>query len=103
MTLPLRVKSSAVLSGSCTLSPITTSAPIFRATSTGKLLLIPPSTNTISPFRIGVKAPGIAILARIASISEPLWYTYSASPIISVETQAKGIGNLLKSIESRYR
>ena len=60
------VISSADFALPLSVTPITISAPISRATSTGKLFFNPPSTSTISPILTGENAAGIAIEARIA-------------------------------------
>ena len=63
---------------------------------------MPPSIRIILSFRTGVNTPGIAILARIAVASIPLWNTICSPFTIFCETQAKGMGSLLKSTESWY-
>ncbi|CAJ5848818.1 Uncharacterised protein [Burkholderia pseudomallei] len=50
---------------------ITTSAPIARAASTGRLPTSPPSTSARPSISAGENRPGSAMLARIASGSEP--------------------------------
>ena len=48
------------------LTAITTSAPIARTTSTGRLLTSPPSPSTRPPASTGANIPGTDMLARIA-------------------------------------
>ena len=94
--------SSAGLYLLLTVTPITMSAPISLHTSTGKLSCIPPSISTLSPILTGAKTPGMAIDARMHCGSTP-WRKLTCSPVtISVATQAKGMGNLSKSISSLY-
>jgi len=68
------------LSGVPMSTAITMSAPRSRATSTGRLSVRPPSTS-VRPFTsIGEKRPGAAMLARIATGSEP-WSNTTRSPV----------------------
>ena len=50
--------------------------------------------------RTGVNTPGIAILARMAVESIPSWNTICSPLTTLAATQAKGMGSLLKSMES---
>ncbi len=71
---------------------ITTFAPICRAVSTGRLLTSPPSTSARPLISAGANRPGMAMLARIASGSEP-WSSTTIWPVCrSVATARYGIG-----------
>ena len=83
-----------------TSTPMMMSAPISFSTSAGKLFTKPPSTNNLSPIATGENRPGMDMLARIAVGTLPLRSTTSSPVIISVATQAKGMGRSLKSISS---
>ena len=61
---------------------------------------MPPSTNTILSSLTGVNTPGMAMLARIAVESTPSWNTILLPFTMFSDTQAKGMGSLLKLIES---
>ena len=96
----MEFNSSLLLGPVCTSTPITISAPIFITSSTGKLLIIPPSASNLPSISIGVKTVGIAILALKASEIFPLSST-TASPVSrSVAIHTNGIGNFLKSVLS---
>ena len=82
--------------------PMTTSAPICRARSTGKLLRMPPSTRTMPFVRTGAKRPGMDIVERIAVPMLPLCHTFALPETTSVATQANGIGRRRKSVESAW-
>ena len=88
------------IKSACTSTPMTISAPIALATSTGKLFSTPPSTSTMLSTRTGVNAPGMAMLARMARTRLPCVITTSFRLTMSAATQAKGIGNSVKSSES---
>ena len=93
VTPRMEVRSSAFSSGVPRLTAITTSAPIARTTSTGRLLVRPPSTSMRSPMRAGSMAAGTDMLARIAPASSP-WSSTTALPLTrSVATARKGIGS----------
>ena len=83
-----------------TSTPMMMSAPISLSTSAGKLFTKPPSTSTLSPMVTGENTPGMAILARMAVGMLPLRSTTSWPEIMSVATQAKGMGKSLKSMSS---
>ena len=72
---------------------MTISAPICRTTSVGRLFSSPPSTKTAFPSRTGEKAPGMDIVARNATASEPSLKTYDFPLTRSVATQRKGTGS----------
>ena len=74
-----------------------TSAPISRITSTGRLLATPPSTRVRPLHSTGEKMAGTAMLARIASASEPLSRTTAAPVLASVAIARNGIDNASKS------
>ena len=75
-----------------TLIPMTTSAPIDRATSAGTLFMAPPSTSTIPSFSTGGKMSGNDMVARIAAASDPLDSTTCSAVIISTDTARNGVG-----------
>ena len=101
LTIPTRLSNPSMSFNPVLKStPMVISAPIFFATSTGKLLDIPPSTNNMLSNVTGAKAPGIAMLARIAKGNTPLSITTSAPSTMFAATQAKGIGKSLKEMES---
>ncbi|MNU62679.1 hypothetical protein D3C71_519130 [compost metagenome] len=77
---------------------MTISAPMLRTTSTGRLLVKPPSTSKWLPCCTAANAPGTAILARIAVARSPLAITTSLPLPISVAIALNGIGNLSKSV-----
>ncbi len=90
--------SSRPARGLPTSTPTTTSAPIRATSWTGKLRPSIPSTSRRSPISTGVKAEGMAMLARSASERSP-WSSTTVSPVtMSVATQTKGIGNEEKSL-----
>ena len=86
-------------SGSVGLTAIamTTSAQASRATSTGRLRVMPPSTSSQSPTSTGAKAPGTDMLARSAVGRSPERNTTIWPDLRSVATARKGIGNRSKS------
>jgi hypothetical protein len=77
---------SRVASGVPTLTAMTMSAPIARATSTGRLLTSMPSTSSRPPISAGAIAPGTDMLARIADASSPSLKTTAVPVTRSVAT-----------------
>jgi hypothetical protein len=73
-------------SGVPRLTAITTSAPIARATSTGRLSVRPPSTSTSWPISAGAMAPGTDMLARMTDGSSPSVKTTALPVTRSVAT-----------------
>ena len=65
---------------------MTMSAPIARATSTGRLSVSPPSTSSWPSISAGAIAPGTDMLARIADASSPSLKTTALPVIRSVAT-----------------
>ncbi|OPY92337.1 MAG: hypothetical protein A4E73_01232 [Syntrophaceae bacterium PtaU1.Bin231] len=82
---------------------MTTSAPIWRATFTGRLLATPPSTRKRPSLSTGAKTPGMERLARIASARSPDPRTTSSPVTMSDATARKGMLNRSKSRISRTR
>ena len=70
---------------------MTTSAPIARATSIGKLLVSPPSTSILPSNSAGAIAPGTDMLARITFASSPSANTTTLPVTRSVATARKGM------------
>ena len=68
-----------------------------RATSTGMLSTMPPSTSSLPSISTGANTAGIDMLARIAWGRWPLRNTTFSPVAISVETARKGIASLSKS------
>ena len=62
---------SGGVSGSTRFTTITTSAQVCRATSTGIFRTCPPSVRMYLSQTTGAKAPGMAMLARIAVARSP--------------------------------
>ncbi len=89
--------SSRRASGVPRLTAMTMSAPISRATSTGRLFTRPPSTSIMPSNSAGAMIPGTDMLARIASARSPLSNTFGLPVTRSVATARKGIGSVLKS------
>ena len=89
----------ADLSASFSLHPVLkstqmiTSAPISFTTSTGRLFSAPPSTSNIPFHSTGAKAPGMDMLARMASGSEPESSTTSFPSTTSTVTHLNGMGS----------
>ena len=81
---------------------ITMSAPISRASLSGRLFLSPPSIE-YKPFSTwaGVKTAGMEMLALTAFTSEPLLNISSLPEIASVPIALNGIGSLSKSVIAR--
>ena len=65
---------------------MTMSAQVLRATSTGMLRTMPPSERMYPSPTTGEKAPGIAMLARIAFARSPWSRTTMSPEIMSVAT-----------------
>ena len=75
---------------------ITTSAPISRVTSVGRLLTSPPSMSRRPFHSTGVKIAGSAMVARIALAREPSRNTNASADTRSVATHRNGIGRSSK-------
>ena len=71
---------------------MTTSGPISRARSVGKLSTSSPSTYKLSPSRTGAKIPGSDMVDLIARPIGPVENTCAFPETKSVATQRKGIG-----------
>jgi hypothetical protein len=96
VTFSTEVISSGFISGVPRFTAMTMSAPIARATSTGRLRTRPPSTSSRLPTRTGAMPPGTDIDARIAVIRLPS-FSSTISPVPrSVAIARKGIGNSSK-------
>ena len=76
---------------------MTRSAPSALQTLTGTGFTSPPSTRRSSPLRAGVKIPGTAMLALIASTRPPSSMTTSSPVIRLVATARKGRGRSANS------
>ncbi|MCY1438814.1 hypothetical protein D9M71_550270 [compost metagenome] len=76
---------------------ITRSTPISRATSTGMLSTMPPSTSRRPLTSTGANTAGIDMLARIAWGRWPFWNTTFSPVAMSVATARKGMASLSKS------
>ncbi|MNQ92149.1 hypothetical protein D3C85_1075650 [compost metagenome] len=76
---------------------ITRSTPISRATSTGMLSTMPPSTSSRPFTSTGANTAGIDMLARIAWGRWPRRNTTFSPVAISVATARKGMANWSKS------
>ena len=72
------------------------SAPIARATSTGRLSVRPPSTSSMSPICAGAITPGTDMLARITRGRSPSSNTTARPVTRSVATARYGIGSWSK-------
>jgi hypothetical protein len=70
-TPPMPFSSSRFSSGVPTFTAMTTSAPMARAASTGRLLVSMPSTSIMPSNSAGATAPGTAMLARMTLASSP--------------------------------
>jgi hypothetical protein len=79
-------------SGVPTFTAMITSAPISRATSTGRFRNNPPSPRSRPPTCAGAKAPGIDIEARMATVSGTSSSTTCLPVSRSVATARKRIG-----------
>ena len=77
-----------------------TSAPFFRAVTTGKFSATPPSTRRRPSSSTGAKSPGKAMLARIASATFPFERTIPSPLATSVAVARKGMESLSKSSTS---
>ncbi len=84
-------------SGVPMLTAMTTSAPIWRTTSIGRLSTRPPSPRIRPRTSTGEKMPGTDMLARIASYNGPSVKTYGTPATMSVATARNGIGSLSRS------
>ena len=84
---------SRLSSGVPRFTAITMSAPIARATSTGRLSVSPPSTSSMPPTCAGAIAAGTDMLARIACASSPSSITTAFPVTRSVATARNGIGS----------
>ncbi len=73
------------------------STPISRATSTGMLSTMPPSTNSRPSSSTGANTAGIDMLARITWGRWPRRNTTFSPLAMSVATARNGIGSLSKS------
>ena len=82
--------------GSTRLTTMTTSAHRLRATSTGMFRTMPPSARMYWSVITGAKAPGMAMLARIAVARSPLSSTTISPVTMSVATARNGIGRWSK-------
>ena len=79
-------------SGVPMLTAITTSAPMRRATSTGRLFTSPPSPSTRPSTSSGENTAGTDMLARSAAARSP-WSSTTAWPVsMSVATARNGVG-----------
>ncbi len=76
---------------------ITTSAPIARTTSTGTLLVTPPSTSRRPSISTAENRLGIAMLARSARARSPPSRTTISPVEMSVATARNGTGSSSKS------
>ena len=72
---------------------MTTSAPISRATSTGRFIAMPPSTSNRPSISIGDSAAGIDMLARIARARLPEPSTTASPVTMSPATARNGIAS----------
>ena len=97
-TLEGRVIWSRGSSGVPRFTAMTTSAPMARATSTGRLRVSPPSTSILPSICTGATAPGTDMLARIAVARSPGLKTTIWPVTTSVAMARKGIGSLSKSL-----
>ncbi len=87
---PIKVPSlSRATRGLATGTAITTSAQVWRATSTGTLRTSMPSTSSRPSCSTGANAPGTAMLARIATARSPLSNT-TISPFSRGSTSSGG-------------
>jgi hypothetical protein len=75
---------------------ITTSAPMSRATSTGRFIAMPPSTSSRPSISIGDRAAGIDMLARIARARLPEPSTTASPVTMSPATARNGIASWSK-------
>ena len=83
-------------SGVPMLTAMITSAPMLRATSTGRLSTSPPSPR-ICPFTSsGEKTPGTDMLARKAAARSPRSITTALPVSMSVATARNGVGSWSK-------
>ncbi|MNL28013.1 hypothetical protein D3C87_1496420 [compost metagenome] len=80
------VRSSRFISGVPRLTAMTMSAPMARATSTGRLSVRPPSTSSLPWYSVGATAPGTDMLARITFASSPSVNTTAVPATRSVAT-----------------
>ncbi len=67
---------------------MTTSAPIARTTSTGRLLTRPPSPRVRPSISTGANIPGTDMLARIAWYSRP-WEKITSLPVTMLVATAR--------------
>ena len=81
---------SACIGGSPTSTAMMTSAPMDRATSTGKLSEMKPSTSSSPSRETGAKPPGTAMLANTALEISPSPITTAWPVTISVATARNG-------------
>ncbi len=88
---------SRLRSGKPTSTTISTSTPMERATSTGRLLARPPSTNSLPSRSTGSKSPGAERLARIAVTRSPPRSSTGSPVSRSVAIARNGVGNRSKS------
>ncbi len=96
VTPKIEFSSSRFMSGVPRLTAITTSAPIARATFTGRLSVSPPSTSSLPSISAGSIRPGTDMLARITLASSP-WLKTTGLPVTrSVATARNGIGSSSK-------
>ena len=99
ITATTLLSSSRFKSGVPTFTAMITSAPILRASSTGRLSTRPPSTSRRLPCITGAKTPGTDIEARIAAAKFSPFCNSTRSPLTrSVATAVKGIARLLRSL-----
>ena len=91
VTPKIELSSSRFMSGVPRLTAITMSAPIARATFTGRLSVSPPSTSSLPSISTGSISPGTDMLARITFASSP-WLNTTGLPVTrSVATARNGI------------
>src|SRR5512143_2547919 len=76
---------------------ITTSAPICRATSTGRFIAMPPSTSSRPSISIGASAAGIDMLARSERARLPERSTTTSPVAMSPATARNGTSSRSKS------
>ena len=93
VTPKIEFSSSRFMSGVPRLTAITTSAPIARATPTGRLSVRPPSTSNLPPISAGSISPGTDMLARMTLASSPELKTTGVPVTRSVATARNGIGS----------
>ena len=102
VVMPSRLpRVSRPASGVPMLTAMITSAPMRRATSTGRLFTRPPSPRIWPSISSGANTPGTDMLARMAAARSP-WSSTTALPVsMSVATARNGVGSPSKVASRR--